>query len=98
MPKLICVLPAALPISNPEQLFAAGWSACFIGAMGLTADRMKIKLPADLAVDAEVDLCNDNGEYFLQSGTTVCRWLVGLLHRRNGFNRRPHEDRKSTRL
>ena len=53
--------------TNPEQLFAAGWSACFIGAMGLTADRMKIKLPADLAVDAEVDLCNDNGEYFLQA-------------------------------
>ena len=42
--------------TNPEQLFAAGWSACFIGAMGVVAGRMKITLPADTAVDAEVDL------------------------------------------
>ena len=42
--------------TNPEQLFAAGWSACFIGAMGLAAGKMKVTLPADLAVDAEVDL------------------------------------------
>src|SRR5256886_14675405 len=40
--------------TNPEQLFAAGWSACFIGAMGLAASKMKIALPADRAVDAEV--------------------------------------------
>ena len=31
--------------TNPEQLFAAGWSACFISAMGLVANRMKVKLP-----------------------------------------------------
>jgi len=43
--------------TNPEQLFAAGWSACFIGAMGLAAGKMRIALPADRAVDAEVDLC-----------------------------------------
>src|SRR4030088_3462474 len=42
--------------TNPEQLFAAGWSACFIGAMRLAAAKMKIGLPADAAVDAEVDL------------------------------------------
>ncbi len=42
--------------TNPEQLFAAGYSACFIGAMKAVAGRMKISLPADLAVDAEVDL------------------------------------------
>src|ERR1700675_135556 len=34
--------------TNPEQLFAAGWSACFISAMGLVANRMKVKLPADV--------------------------------------------------
>lgn len=57
--------------TNPEQLFAAGWSACFIGAMGLAAGKMKIKLPADLAVDAEVDLCNADGAYFLQARLNV---------------------------
>ena len=62
--------------TNPEQLFAAGWSACFIGAMGIAAAKMKIKLPADHAVDAEVDLCNTNGEYFLQARLNVS--LPGL--------------------
>jgi osmotically inducible protein OsmC len=38
--------------TNPEQLFAAGWSACFISAMGLVANEMKVQLPADAAVDA----------------------------------------------
>ncbi|MBC7436999.1 MAG: organic hydroperoxide resistance protein [Bdellovibrionales bacterium] len=42
--------------TNPEQLFAAGYSACFIGAMKAVAGMQKITLPADLAVDAEVDL------------------------------------------
>src|SRR5271154_5742314 len=43
--------------TNPEQLFAAGWSACFEGAMGIVASKMKIQLPAETAIDAEVDLC-----------------------------------------
>src|SRR5258707_12506315 len=42
--------------TNPEQLFAAGWSACFISAMALLPNRMKFKLPADAAIDAEIDL------------------------------------------
>ncbi len=42
--------------TNPEQLFAAGYSACFIGAMKAVAAKQKITLPADLAIDAEVDL------------------------------------------
>jgi lipoyl-dependent peroxiredoxin len=42
--------------TNPEQLFAAGYSACFIGAMKAVAGKMKATLPADLAIDAEVDL------------------------------------------
>ena len=42
--------------TNPEQLFAAGYSGCFIGAMKAVAGKMKVALPADLAVDAEVDL------------------------------------------
>ena len=44
--------------TNPEQLFAAGWSACFEGAMGLVARQMKITLPPETSIDAEVDLCS----------------------------------------
>jgi Ohr subfamily peroxiredoxin len=57
--------------TNPEQLFAAGWSACFIGAMGLAAKAMKVKLPPDLTVDAEVDLGTTEGAYFLQARLNV---------------------------
>ena len=57
--------------TNPEQLFAAGWSACFIGAMGLAAGKLKVKLPADLAVDTEVDLANTDGAYFLKARLNV---------------------------
>ena len=52
--------------TNPEQLFAAGWSACFLSAMGLVAGKMKVALPADRAVDAEVDLVTSDGAYFLR--------------------------------
>jgi lipoyl-dependent peroxiredoxin len=62
--------------TNPEQLFAAGWSACFEGAMGLAAHKMKVALPADMAIDAEVDLCLADGAYFLQARLNVT--LPGL--------------------
>jgi osmotically inducible protein OsmC len=63
--------------TNPEQLFAAGWSACFEGAMGLVARKMKVILPADTAIDAEVDLCLMNGGYyFLEARLNVS--LPGL--------------------
>jgi len=62
--------------SNPEQLFAAGWSACFEGAMGLAARKMKVSLPANMAIDAEVDLCITDGAYFLQARLNVS--LPGL--------------------
>ncbi|TWO63583.1 organic hydroperoxide resistance protein [Caenimonas sedimenti] len=42
--------------TNPEQLFASGYAACFIGAMKAVAGKMKLTVPADVAVDAEVDL------------------------------------------
>jgi osmotically inducible protein OsmC len=57
--------------TNPEQLFAAGWSACFEGAMGIAARKMRITLPADLAIDAEVDLCVTDGSYSLQARLNV---------------------------
>jgi lipoyl-dependent peroxiredoxin len=62
--------------TNPEQLFAAGWSACFISAMGLVARKMKVKLPDDVAIDAEIDLCNSGDVYFLQARFNVS--LPGL--------------------
>lgn len=62
--------------TNPEQMFAAGWSACFIGAMGRAASNLKVKLPPEVAVDAEVDLGTTNGDFFLQARLNVS--LPGL--------------------
>ena len=42
--------------TNPEQLFAAGYSACFIGAMKAVAGKQKLALPDGLSIDAEIDL------------------------------------------
>ncbi len=66
--------------TNPEQLLAAGWSACFESALALVARRMKVVLPADLAIDAEVDLnlgdeAGGDG-YFLRARLNVA--LPGL--------------------
>jgi Ohr subfamily peroxiredoxin len=57
--------------TNPEQLFGAGWSACFIGAMGLAARANKIVLPADTSVSAEVDLVQGSDGYALQARLNV---------------------------
>jgi len=62
--------------TNPEQLFAAGWSACFIGAMRRAAQSLQVTVPADVAVDAEVDLGATEGDFFLQARLTVS--LPGL--------------------
>lgn len=62
--------------TNPEQLFAAGWSACFIGALGVAAAQKKVALPADRAVDAEVDLGTTDGGYLLRARLNVS--LPGL--------------------
>ena len=57
--------------TNPEQLFAVGWSACFLSALKLVAGKMKVRLPADLAIDPEVDLGMTNGGYLLQARLNV---------------------------
>ena len=57
--------------TNPEQLFAVGWSACFTSAIKLIASQMKVKLPPDMAVDSEVDLCTGDDGYFLQARLNV---------------------------
>jgi osmotically inducible protein OsmC len=57
--------------TNPEQLFAAGYSACFIGAMKAVAGKMKVALPVDLAIDAEVDLGPITGGYGIAARLNV---------------------------
>lgn len=57
--------------TNPEQLFAAGWSACFMGAMGRAAQQQGVKLPDDVAVDAEVDLVQGADGFALSARLNV---------------------------
>ena len=65
--------------TNPEQLFAAGWSNCFTSAMKIAAAKMKVKFPPDHALDAEVDLCLDEADtHFLRVRFNIS--LPGLDH------------------
>src|SRR5262245_36306789 len=57
--------------TNPEQLFAAAWSACFESAIAHVAHKRKISLPAALAIDAEVDLNLDDDSYFLRARLNI---------------------------
>jgi len=62
--------------TNPEQLFAVGWSGCFTSAIKIAAAKMKVRPPADLAVDAEVDLRQGDDGHSLQARLNVS--LPGL--------------------
>ena len=66
-------LDIKMPEPHPaaEQLFGAAWSACYMGAMQLAAAQQKVKLPADVAVDAEIDLNLANGAFFLRARLNV---------------------------
>ncbi len=75
--------------TNPEQLFAAGWSACFMSAIGLAASQKKISLPADRAIDTEIDLGTNEGGYALRArlnvslpglDRSIAKELVDLAH------------------
>lgn len=57
--------------TNPEQLFGAGWSACFLGAIGRAALARKITIPSDATVDAEVDLVKSGHDFFLAARLNV---------------------------
>ncbi len=57
--------------TNPEQLFAVGWSSCFLSAIKIVAARMKVRLPPEVSVDSEVDLGTTNGRYLIQARLTV---------------------------
>jgi Ohr subfamily peroxiredoxin len=64
-----------LKLSQPhpaaEQLFAAAWSACYMGAIEVAAGQRKIKLAGSPEVDAEIDLNNAGGSYFLRARLNV---------------------------
>jgi Ohr subfamily peroxiredoxin len=76
---------SAEPGTNPEQLFAAGWSACFLSAIKIVAAKKKIALPNDLGIDAEVGLGLAEGIHHLAARFNVnlpgmddetARWLL----------------------
>lgn len=63
--------------TNPEQLFAAGWSACFEGAMAIAAKAKGVSLPADVVIDAEVELRHGDEGYSLAARLNVS--IPGLV-------------------
>lgn len=62
-----------LPQPHPaaEQLFAAAWSACYIGAIEFAAAQRKIKLEGSPAVDAQIDMNRAGDSFFLQASLKV---------------------------
>jgi Ohr subfamily peroxiredoxin len=64
-------LRLAEPHPAAENLFSAAWSACYMGAIQLAAAQRKIKLTADLTVDAEIDLLRDGDAFFLRARLSV---------------------------
>ena len=71
-------LDIKLPRPHPaaENLFGVAWSACYMGALELAAGKRKITLPADVAVDAEINLNLADGAFFLSARLNVS--LPGL--------------------
>ena len=59
------------PHPAAENLFGAAWSACYMGAIEVAASQRQIKLPAGIAVDAEIDLNADDGNYLLSARLNV---------------------------
>lgn len=57
--------------TNPEQLLAAGWSACLLGAMSIEAQKRSIPLPSNRAIDAEIDLGTNRSEFLLAARLRV---------------------------
>ena len=57
--------------TNPEQLFAVGWSSCFLSAIKIIASQKKVRLQTDPVIDAEVDLCTGDDGYSLRARLNV---------------------------
>lgn len=70
--KVTLTRPGGLaPGTNPEQLFAAGWAACFLSAMQHVARNRNVTLPADTSIDSEVDLGAGDSGYNLQARLNI---------------------------
>lgn len=61
----------AQPHPAAENLFAAAWSACYLGALGLAAAQRKVKLASEPSVDTAIDLSNADGAFFLRARLDV---------------------------
>jgi osmotically inducible protein OsmC len=59
------------PGTNPEQLFAVGYSACFIGAIGLAAKKLSIPLPANIVINASVSLGQSGADHHFALAVTL---------------------------
>ncbi|AHG65544.1 organic hydroperoxide resistance protein [Advenella mimigardefordensis] len=59
------------PGTNPEQLFAAGYSACFLGALKFVASKQKIALPADTTVTGQVGIGQIPTGFGIQAALTI---------------------------
>ncbi len=57
--------------TNPEQLFAVGWSACFLSALKIVASKTRVTLPPEPSVDVEVDLGLAGGGYVIRARLNV---------------------------
>lgn len=78
------------PGTNPEQLLAAGWGACYLGAIQIAAKEADVRLPQDAAIEVEVDLgMNPGHDFRLQArfrvelpgiGTELAQRLVERAH------------------
>jgi osmotically inducible protein OsmC len=67
------------PGANPEQLFASGYSACFLGAMKAVAPSLQLKVPADTSVTADVGIGpRSEGGFGITADLTIS--LPGLDH------------------
>lgn len=69
---------AVAPHPTAEQLFAGAWSACYIAAVGIAAKEKHVTLPANTAVEIEVDLGLGGAAYFLQARLSLI--VPGLDH------------------
>ena len=67
------VLDIQLPEPHPaaENLFAAAWSACFLGALGLAAQQKKVALPVTPEIDTTIDLLHKDGGFVLRARLDV---------------------------
>ena len=66
------------PGTNPEQLFAVGYAACFIGAMKAVGPKISVKVPDDVAIDSKVSLGPTGGGAAYGISVALAITLPGL--------------------